>query len=168
MTVEYQINTGSGYGGTWKTFNASNLSGETVDETAGFYFKIKCTANATSASNLLTVVYALTSSNSTAQAIQYPLDVVPVTITVKDAATGAAVQNARVRVLTDVGSNVVLEGLTNASGVLTGTTEYASDAISGTVRRATAANGTLYKPGTISGTTTSAGFSATVLLISDE
>lgn len=168
MTVEYQINTGSGYGGTWKTFNASNLSGETVDETAGFYFKIKCTANATSASNLLTVVYALTSSNSTAQAIQYPLDVVPVTITVKDAATGAAVQNARVRVLTDVGSNIVLEGLTNASGVLTGTTEYVSDAISGTVRRATAANGTLYKPGTISGTTTSVGFSATVLLISDE
>jgi hypothetical protein len=81
MTVEYQINTGSGYGGTWKTFNASNLSGETVDETAGFYFKIKCTANATSASNLLTVVYALTSSNSTAQAIQYPLDTVTLTLT---------------------------------------------------------------------------------------
>lgn len=81
MTVEYQINTGSGYGGTWKTFNASNLSGETVDETAGFYFKIKCTANATNAANLLTVVYALTSSNATAQAIQYPLDTVTLTLT---------------------------------------------------------------------------------------
>ena len=168
MTVEYQINTGSGYGGTWNTLNASNLSGETVDETTGFYFKIRCTANATSASNILTVVYALTNSNTTAQALQYPLDVVPVTITVKDASTGAAVQNARVRILTDVGSNLVLEGLTNASGVITGTTQYGADAITGTVRRATAANGTLYKPGSISGATTSAGFSATVLLISDE
>jgi hypothetical protein len=168
MTVEYQINTGSGYGGTWKTLNAANLFAETVDEVAGFYFKIKCSANATSASNLLTVVYALTSSNATAQAIQYPLDVVPVTITVKDNATGAAIQNARVRITTDVGGYVVLEGLTNASGVLTGTTEYAAHAITGTARRASPADGTLYKAGTISGTTTSAGFSSTVLLISDE
>jgi hypothetical protein len=81
MTVEYQINTGSGYGGTWKTFNASNLSGETVDEVAGFYFKIKCSANATSASNLLTRVSCITDSNSTAQAIQYPLDVNTLTLT---------------------------------------------------------------------------------------
>lgn len=81
MTTEYQINTGSGYGGTWKTFNATNLSGETVDEVAGFYFKIKCTANATSASNLLTVVYCLTSSNSTAQTIVYPLDTYNLTLT---------------------------------------------------------------------------------------
>lgn len=168
MTVEYQINTGAGYGGTWKTFNAANLIGETVDETAGFYFKIKCTANATNAANLLTRVSCITDSNATAQAIQYPLDVVPVTITVKDAATLAAVQSARVRIITDVGSNLVLEGLTNASGVITGTTEYAAHAISGTVRRATVATGTLYKPGSISGTTTSAGFSSTILLTSDE
>lgn len=81
---------------------------------------------------------------------------------------GGAVQNARVRILTDVGSNVVLEGLTNASGVIAGTTQYAAHAISGTVRRATVGYGTLYKVGSISGTTNGSGFSATVLLISDE
>jgi hypothetical protein len=81
MTVEYQINTGSGYGGTWKTFNASNLSGETVDEVAGFYFKIKCSANATSASNLLTIVSCITDSNSTAQGLQYPLDLATLSLT---------------------------------------------------------------------------------------
>lgn len=167
ITTEYQINTGAGYS-AWKTLNAANLSGETVDEVAGFYFKIRCTANATNSANLLTVVYALTSSNSTAQGLQYPLDVVTVTVTVKDSSTLAAIENARVRILTDVGSNVVLEGVTNASGILTGTTEYASHAITGTVRRATVADGTRYKPGSISGTTTSAGFSATVLMISDE
>ena len=41
----------------------------------------RCSANATSASNILTRVYALTSSNTTAQAIQYALDTVTLTLT---------------------------------------------------------------------------------------
>ena len=168
MTLEFQINTGAGYGGTWLAFTAANLIAQTVDEVAGFYLKIRATANATSASNLLTRVSCITDSNATAQAIQYPLDVVPVSITVRDSATLAAVQNARVRITTDVGGYLVLEGVTNASGVLTGQTEYAAHAITGTVRRASVADGALYKPGSISGSTTSAGFSATILLIGDE
>jgi len=167
MSVEYQINTGAGYGGVWKTFNAANLSGETVDEVAGFNFKIKITATASNVVNTLSRVSCLTDSNSTAQALQYPLDVVPVTITVRDASTLAAIQNARVRVTTDVGGYLVIEGVTDVSGVLSGSTEYASHAITGTVRRATVADGTLYKPGSIAGTTTSAGFSTTVLMIED-
>lgn len=79
MLVEYQIDTGSGWNGTWKTFNAANLSAEVVDEVAGFKFQIKVSATATSASNILTVCYCLTNSNSTAQAIQYPLDTRTVT-----------------------------------------------------------------------------------------
>ena len=146
----------------------NHLPSSTVaDASAGFPLKVKIltsTANATAISSL----YFFTNSTTTNRAATYPLDNVPVTITVKDASTGAAVQNARVRILTDVGSNLVLEGLTDASGVLTGTTEYADNAVTGTVRRATDAYGTRYKPGSISGTTTSAGFSATVLLISDE
>lgn len=169
MTVEYQIDTGSGWNGTWKTFNATNLSGETVDEVAGFKFKIKVSANATAAANLLTEVYALTNSNSTAQGLQYPLDTVPVSVTVKNVNTGAAIQNARVRLIETVGSNVVLEGLTNASGVLTGTTQYAGSSFTGKVRRATVADGTLYKPASLSGIVdATAGLSVTVLMIPDE
>jgi hypothetical protein len=89
MTTEYQINTGSGYGGTWKTFNASNLSGETVDETVGFYFKIRVTASATSASNLVTRISCVTDSNAAAQAIQYALDTNTLTLT--DLITGSDV-----------------------------------------------------------------------------
>jgi hypothetical protein len=48
---------------------------------AGFYFKIKASATATSATNILTECYALTSSNSTAQGLQYPLDINTVTFT---------------------------------------------------------------------------------------
>lgn len=81
LTVEYQIDTGSGWNGSWKTFNATNLSGETVDEVAGFRFKIKVSANATNAANILTVLYCLTNSNATAQAIAYPLDLATLTLT---------------------------------------------------------------------------------------
>lgn len=92
MTVEYQIDTGSGWNGTWKTFNASNLSGETVDEVAGFKFKLRFTASATSASNILTECYALTNSNATAQAIQYDLDTVTVTLDSNVSLSGAEVR----------------------------------------------------------------------------
>ena len=80
MTTEYQIDTGSGWS-SWKTFNATNLSGETVDEVAGFRFKIRITASATNAANIVTVLYCLTNSNGAAQDIQYPLDTVTLTLT---------------------------------------------------------------------------------------
>ena len=167
ITTEYQIDTGSGWS-AWKTFNATNLSGETVDEVAGFKFKIRCTANATNAANILTRVSCDTNSNSTAQALEYPLDVVPVSVTVKDVNTGAAVPNARVRIVTTPGGNLVITGITDGSGVLTGTTQYVGDNVSGSVRRATVASGTLYKPGLISSAVTADGLSLTVLLIPDE
>ena len=80
MLVEYQIDTGGGYS-IWKTFNAANLSAETVDAVSGFNFKIRVTATSTAAANILTVVYALTNSNEAAQDVLYPLDVNTLTFT---------------------------------------------------------------------------------------
>lgn len=148
--------------------NFAHLPSEVVaDPAVGFPLIVKIrtsTANTTA----ITSLSFFTNATTADRAVTYPLDTVPVSVTVKDQETGSPVQNARVRVTTDVGGFVVLSGLTNASGVLTGTTEYASHAISGTVRRATAASGSLYKPGAISGVTSAAGFSAAVLLIRDE
>lgn len=169
-TLEFQIdlNNGSGYNGTWQALNATQLRAFTIDPALGFKLKIRATTFTANTGNILTNVRIYTESTDAAQDSLYPIDIVPVTITVKDAATGSAIQNARIRILTDVGGYVVLEGLTNASGILTGTTEYASHAITGTVRRATVGYGTLYKVGSVSGVTNSGGFSATVLLTSDE
>lgn len=93
MIVEYQIDTGSGYS-TWKTFNAANLSAEVVTAATGFKFKIRVRANATSAANILTEVYCLTNSNSTAQALQYPLDTA--TIVMNGLVTGSRVKATKV------------------------------------------------------------------------
>ncbi len=174
MKFNYAVDTGSGFGAYSADYtNLTTLGTDlfnlgTFSATTGIKVKIKITCTSTDlTNNTINTFNIQMTTDSTSQQIQYPLDVVPVTITVKDSATLAAVQNARVRITTDVGGYVVLEGVTNASGVLTGTTQYASNAISGTVRRATVADGTLYKAGSISGTTTSAGFSSTVLLIAD-
>jgi hypothetical protein len=110
-----------------------------------------------------------TPSIRTAGATVVVQNAVTLTVTVKDASTGAAIENARVLVEKTSDGTDVLTGLTNSSGVVTTSYAYVSDtAVTGTVRRATAAYGTLYKPGSISGTITSSGFSATVLLNSDE
>jgi hypothetical protein len=116
MTSEYQIDTGAGWNGTWKTLNATNLSGETVDEVAGFRFKLRFTANATAAANLLTIAYALTNSNAAAQQVQYPLDTVTVTVTCKNAA-GLALAGVNVRVETAVGGTLITQGTTDTNGV---------------------------------------------------
>lgn len=81
MTYQYQIDTGSGYGGTWKTLNASNLSGETISATAGFKLKIRITVNAANSSNALTGLQIAMTTDSTSQQTQYPLDSATVTLT---------------------------------------------------------------------------------------
>lgn len=81
MVAEFQIDTGAGWNGAWLAMNAENLSAQTVDEVAGFKFKIRVMATATSAANLLTACFVLTNSDAAAQAITYPLDSNTVTFT---------------------------------------------------------------------------------------
>jgi hypothetical protein len=130
MTVEYQIDIGSGYGGTWKTFNAANLSAESLSPSYVCYFKIKCTASATSAANLLTRISCITDSNSTAQALQYPLDVA--TVTVSGLVTGSRVKASK------VSDGTVLANLAETAGAASFTTEYIG-AINIEARKASAA-----------------------------
>jgi hypothetical protein len=61
----------------------------------------------------------------------------------------------------------ILTGLTNVSGVITGTAQYTGQPVVGKVRRASDAFGTLYKTAPISATITSSGLDLTVLLIPD-
>jgi hypothetical protein len=102
-------------------------------------------------------------------AVSFAATPVSVKVTVKDAATGDVIQNARVLLEKVSDGADILTGLTNASGVISGSFSYTADTVvTGVVRRASAGLGTLYKPNVISGTITNAGFDVTILLISDE
>lgn len=78
---EYQIDTGSGWNGTWKTINGTNLSGETIDPAIGYKLKFKITCTVASASNLVSYVRVNTTSTLAAQVDNlYPLDTITLTL----------------------------------------------------------------------------------------
>lgn len=99
-TLEYQIDTGSGWNGTWKTATGANLSAETipayVDETnvGGFKLKFRATCATASTSNLITTITIPLTTDATTQQRQYPRATPTVKYT--SAATGSllAVFNA--------------------------------------------------------------------------
>jgi hypothetical protein len=166
-TIEYQVDTGSGWNGTWLAFNNTNLITHTFNSTTGFKLKIRATTLTANAGNVLTNIrVALTTTQTDRDTKLYPLVTVPVSVTVLDASTLSPIQNARVRIITTAGSNLVLSGVTNGSGVVTGTTEYV-ESVKGSIRRATEALGTLYKSYAISASVTSTGLSITALMTPD-
>ncbi len=112
-----------------------------------------------------------TPSIRTAGATVTVQNAVTVTVTVLDSSTLSPIQNARVLLekVSDGTDILPPTSLTNASGVVTTSYAYTTDtAVTGAVRRASAAYGTLYKPNAISGTITSGGLDVTILLTSDE
>lgn len=73
FSIEYQIDTGSGWNGTWLTLNTTNLTAETIP-TTGFKLKIRIT---TTSANTAAVQYLRIYTNTTYSAqndISYPLD----------------------------------------------------------------------------------------------
>lgn len=80
-TITYQIDTGTGWNGTWKTLNTTNLTGETISPTTGFKLKIKIVTSTTN-STAITFLRIYTLSTFAAQnAISYPLDTNTVSFT---------------------------------------------------------------------------------------
>lgn len=81
-TLEYQVDTGSGYGGSWKALNAATLIGDTFNSTTGFRLKIRATCLTAAANNVITNMrVALTTTSSDQQTKLYPLETVAITLT---------------------------------------------------------------------------------------
>lgn len=79
-TLEYQINTGSGYS-AWQTLSGANLSAETITPSVGFKLKIRITTSTTNTA-AITFLRINTTTTETAQSTNfYPLDTNTVTFT---------------------------------------------------------------------------------------
>lgn len=242
LRFQYQIDTGSGYGGTWKNLlyyrpSCSTTSGSavitmasttgvspgdtiwgvgpgyqatvvtvdsgtqitastncvstgsnqlfsfgTIDALPAFGdpgyvgFKLKVRITASTPGSTMSATYLTVQTYTSAaqrQTIDYPLDTVPISITVKNVVNGSAVVGARVYLEATGGGpapngTVILSGTTNGSGVITGTTRYTGQQVVGRARRATVGLGSLYKSAVISDTVSTTGLSANVLMIPDE
>jgi hypothetical protein len=173
---QIDVNDGSGWNGSWLDLTGANLNSFTgdIDPDLGFKLKYRIVCDTAATNNLISYIRISTDSTLTAQTNNlYPLDTVPITVTVLDVLTGDPIQNARVFIEADSGGPAsagedILTGLTNASGVITGTTEYVSQPVVGKVRRASAGYGTLYKTSPISATIDTDGLALTILMIPDE
>lgn len=150
----------------------NQLPNEAPAPSTGFRLKVRVKTTTTNVA-AFSSLYVWTNSSWADRAHQYVLDTVPLTVTVRDVETGDPVENARVFIEATTGGPApdgtdILTGLTDAAGVLTGVTEYIDQPVVGKVRRATVADGTLYKSAVISDTITDTGLSITVLMIPDE
>lgn len=107
-TLTFQVNTGSGYGGTWLTLTAANLIAQTFSPTTGFKIKIRATCSTASTTNSLRVIsVALTTTDAAQGDNMYPLDVNTLTLT--GLVTGSDVvilQAGTTTILTSTDANV--------------------------------------------------------------
>lgn len=80
--IEFQVDTGSGYGGTWLPLRAADLIAQTFNSTTGFKLKIRATCAVAAANNVLTNLrVALTTTQTDRDTHLYPLSVNTVTFT---------------------------------------------------------------------------------------
>ncbi len=80
-TVEYQIDVGSGYNGTWLTLNGTNLSSHSITPTVGFKMKIRITTILTNTTAITSIRVDTTTSTAAQASVSYPLDTNTVTFT---------------------------------------------------------------------------------------
>ena len=83
LTYEFQADKGAGYGGSWLTLNAANLTAQgAIDPAIGVRLKVRATCATANAGNLLTNIAIPTVTTSVAQGGNpYPLEIVTVTFT---------------------------------------------------------------------------------------
>lgn len=80
--IEFQVDTGSGYGGTWLNLTAANLIANTFNSTNGFRLKIRATCAIASATNAITNMRVVLTTTSTDQSTKlYPLQTVSLSLT---------------------------------------------------------------------------------------
>lgn len=78
MTLEYQIDLGSGYNGTWLALTGANLSSHTIPafvnlyQQGGFRLKVRATTNTANTTNALTYITIATITTAIEQARTYP------------------------------------------------------------------------------------------------
>lgn len=80
-TITYQIDTGSGWNGTWNTLNTTNLTAETISPSTGFKLKIKIVTGTTNSTAITFLRIATLTTLAAQNAVAYPLDTTTLTLT---------------------------------------------------------------------------------------
>ena len=114
-TYRYQIDKNDGNGfSAWSASKTATtlgtaLNGENsgIDASKGFKLKLEVTTGTTNAT-AITSLYMPTTSTTTTQAYQYPLDPVSVTVNAADASDGSAIESAQILLYASSGATVTI------------------------------------------------------------
>ncbi len=136
-----------------------------IDSQKGFKLKIRIKTSTTNVT-AITSLYAFSSSTDVSRGYQYPLDLVNISITVKDS-LGVVIQNARVAVYNSSDNSELLNVLTDVNGSATGTTSYINNVNVYIRVRKTSSGTTRYINNDSSDVLTSQGLSSIVTLSTD-
>lgn len=144
----------------------TQLPNETsLDASLGIKLKIRFLTTTTNVT-AITSFYVIRSMTEASKAYQYDLDLVPLTVTVYNT-LGVVIQNARVAIYNSATDAVLLNVLTDADGIATGTTSYISNTNIYIRVRKTSTGTTRYFNNDSPGIITSTGFSSTVTMVTD-
>lgn len=90
---DFQIDTGTGFAGSWLTASAANLSAVTgILSGTGFRPKIKVTCTASSDANLIQLIWLSGTHTTASMQVQYPLDTVSAAFTMQGIYSGSEVR----------------------------------------------------------------------------
>lgn len=129
-TVEYDLDKGAGFSGTWQAVSGANMSAETgINPATGFRLKVRVTSNVAGL-QAFTSFFFLTTTTATDRYTLYPVD--ESTVTVDGLATGSRVKVTR----TD--TDAVLFTGQESSGSVSFTTDYVGQ-IAAEARKASSA-----------------------------
>ncbi len=109
-TIEYQLDTGSGFSGTWQTATGANLSAESIDPSIGFKIKVRITTVTTNSNPITYLRFDTTSSSSAQQNNLYPLDVTEANLVLNNLQVGTEIH------VYDSSSDVELAGNESVTG----------------------------------------------------
>lgn len=157
-----KTNNGSSGGRVLEVFNLP-LDNSGIDWETGFRMRVRITALVTNTA-ALGAIGIRTVMTAASRAFQLPLETLPLTVTVKDANTLAAIEDAHVYLYKVSDKSMILSGATNVGGVVTTTADIAVGTdIAGWVRQQDL-SGVDYEPRNVIGTVTATGFETTILL----
>lgn len=163
LTIEYDLDKGAGFSGTWKTCNAANLSAETgISPSTGFKPKFRFTCSTAATNNAINGFYVTGTTTSAAQADNlYPLDVVDVQLVMENVVAGS---RYRIERLSD---GLELFGGVAASTTVTINTQWLSD-IPVRIKIRNASGTPAYRPFDTQAIISNVGFNVFVNQIPDE
>lgn len=123
IEVYYDLDTGSGFSGTWKLATGTNMTAETISAT-GFKPKFKLVTTTANSGNLVSCLYIrTTTSQSSINANHYPIRPQQATLTLN-----GLKDNSEVRIY-EAGTSTEIAGIENSSGNFQYTYEYQGSSI---------------------------------------